>query len=80
VAAPILKRFFEIAERRESAERVAAATREAGGSVEVATTSWSATTAGDRRQLRGIPAVSRAVGGVSPGTDPVAELMRKQPR
>ena len=53
---------------------------EPGGSIEMAATSWSATTAGDRRQLRGIPAVSRNVGGVSPGTDPVAELMRKQPR
>jgi hypothetical protein len=35
--------------------------------------------AGDRRQLRGIPAVSRAVGVSRLELNPVAELMRKQP-
>lgn len=33
---------------------------------------------GDPRQLRGLPAIGRCVSGVSPGTDPVAELLRKE--
>lgn len=76
MSAPILRRFYALQERRESALRVAAATREAG----VREAPTSPTLAGDARRLRGIPAVSRSVGGVSPGSDPVAELMRKQPR
>ena len=37
-----------------------------------------ATLPGDRRRLRGIPVVG-AVGGTSPGTDPVAALLAKHP-
>ncbi len=33
--------------------------------------------AGDPRDLRGIPAISRGVGGVMPGTDPVREAIRR---
>ena len=36
-----------------------------------------ATLAGDRRRLRGVPCVARGVSGTAPGTDPVAELIRK---
>ena len=40
------------------------------------TTVVKATLAGDNRRLRGIPAIGYSVAGVSPGTDPVAELLR----
>ena len=36
-----------------------------------------ATLPGDTRRLRGIPSVARGVAGVSPGTDPYAETMRR---
>lgn len=35
---------------------------------------------GDPRSLRGLPAIARGVSGVSPGTDPWAELERKERR
>jgi hypothetical protein len=35
-----------------------------------------ATLAGDPRRLRGIPVCARGVGGVSPGTNPLAEVLR----
>lgn len=34
---------------------------------------------GDTRQLRGIPAIGRGVGGAIAGSDPLRKLMRKQP-
>lgn len=34
------------------------------------------TAAGDERRLRGIPCISRGVPGTSPGTNPLAELLR----
>lgn len=35
---------------------------------------------GDTAQMRGIPIYARGVGGVQRGSDPVAELLRRQPR
>jgi len=35
---------------------------------------------GDWRALRGIPCIARSVGGTSPGTNPLAALLAKQPR
>ncbi len=40
----------------------------------------SATLAGDKRRLRGVPVVGGGTGGAIAGTNPVAALMRKQPR
>ena len=37
-----------------------------------------ATAAGDRRLIRGIPAVSRGTSGAIVGTNPVAALLRKE--
>jgi hypothetical protein len=39
-----------------------------------------ATAPGDSRRLRGIPAVGRGVAGAIQGTNPVAELMRRESR
>jgi len=44
------------------------------------TTVTRATLAGDERRLRGIPCVARGVPGASPHTNPLAELLRNQPR
>jgi hypothetical protein len=35
---------------------------------------------GDRWRLRGIPVIGRGVGGTSPQTDPLAEVLRKERR
>ena len=37
-------------------------------------------TIGNRDLLRGLPAVGRGVGGAIPGTDPEAELLRREAR
>jgi hypothetical protein len=39
-----------------------------------------ATAAGDRRKLRGLPAVARGVSGHVPGTDPLEALLAKEDR
>jgi hypothetical protein len=42
---------------------------------------WTGATApGDRRRLRGIPAVSRGTSGAIAGTDPVRALLAKERR
>ena len=35
---------------------------------------------GDSEQLRGLPAIAKGVSGVSPGTDPMRALLRKESR
>jgi hypothetical protein len=77
----ILPRFTRYQQQREDEQKVARVILESGNTVDSTTTMAArATAAGDSRRLRGIPCVARSVGGVSPGSDPVAALLRKQPR
>jgi hypothetical protein len=71
----ILPRFYREQQAAEDAARLAQVLLETGEPVPPKTTS-SVTLAGDTRRLRGLPAVARGVAGVSPGTDPVAEVLR----
>jgi hypothetical protein len=81
VRSQLLPRFSAVTERAERARKIAAIVRETECSAESATkTVAQATLAGDERRLRGVPCIARGVGGASPGTNPVAELLRKQPR
>lgn len=73
----ILPRFNAAMNAIEDERKVARAVLE---SVDTSSTSISKATApGDNRRLRGIPCVSRGVAGVSPGTDPLAAVIRRYP-
>ncbi len=52
---------------------------ETGGDAPPATAAH-VTLAGDRLRLRGLPAVAPGVGGVMPGTNPLAALLAKESR
>lgn len=72
-----LPRFYAHTTMHQDAQRITRIVNE-GGMVDTppATTS-TATLAGDRRRLRGIPVVG-GVGGTSPGTDPLGALLHKE--
>jgi hypothetical protein len=70
----ILPRFYRRQLEASDREAIAFAVNEASdGSEESAAGS---TKPGDPRKLRGIPVCAMGVRGTSPGTDPVAELLR----
>lgn len=75
--ARLLPRFFarqeEVARLREISQIVA----ESEVLDEQVATAPGVTLAGDRRRLRGVPVVG-GVSGTSPGSDPVAEVLRRE--
>ncbi len=71
----ILPRFYKALEAIEDERLVARIVLEAGPSEQPQTIA-KATLPGDTRRLRGIPCVARGVSGVSPGTDPLAHVLR----
>ena len=72
----ILPRFYRHQLASQDADNITRILNEAGANTTEPTVT-RATLPGDRRRLRGIPVVG-GVGGTSPGTDPLAELMRKE--
>jgi hypothetical protein len=70
----ILPRHRRHAEKAHDLQRIAAILAETDPNP--TSTVVKVTLAGDSRRLRGFPIVARGVAGVSPGSDPVAELLR----
>lgn len=75
----LLPRFFARAEEAERLRRIAEITAEAEANApdEAPSTVARATLPGDSRRLRGIPVIGR-VSGTSPGSDPLAEVLRNE--
>jgi hypothetical protein len=73
---PLLPRHRKVQEAAEDARKL---NRLLDETSEV-TPAARATAGGDRRRLRGIPAVGRGTGGAIAGTSPESALLRKQPR
>jgi hypothetical protein len=73
---PLLPRFNRFSEKLEDERKIAKVLMESDG-VEIPKTVARATLPGDNRRLRGIPCVARGVAGVSPGTDPLAYVVRQ---
>jgi hypothetical protein len=71
----VLPRFRSEADEETRQKRIAAIVLESGEPAPIRRPT-DATTPGDQRQLRGIPVVGRGVGGTSPGSDPLAEILR----
>jgi len=71
---PLLPRFHR---RQLEVEDRAAVERIVRDTVPETSTVARATLAGDTRRLRGIPVCAFGVAGVSPGTDPQAETIRR---
>jgi hypothetical protein len=71
----LLPRFHRRSLARLDALAVDKAVREAVDATPA--TVARATLPGDNRRLRGIPICAMGVSGVSPGTDPLAELLRR---
>lgn len=69
----ILPRFTAAMTAIEDARRLGRILEETGSTTPIAT---KATAGGDDRRLRGIPCVARGVAGVSPGTNPLAHVLR----
>jgi hypothetical protein len=70
---PLLPRFHR---RQLDAQDRAAVDRAVQDSIPETSTVARATLPGDTRRLRGIPICAMGVQGTSPGTDPVAEVLR----
>ena len=78
--ARLLPRFrarSPLLERARMVEEQAAVLREAVAESSEALHLAPGRAGGDPRTLRGIPVIARAVGGVSPGTQPEAETIRR---
>jgi len=71
----LLPRFTAVMQKIADAEKIGRILRETGDPGPTATVA-RATLPGDTRRLRGIPVVGFSVSGTSPGTDPLAELLR----
>jgi hypothetical protein len=74
---PLLPRFHR---RQLEVEDRAAVERIVREAVPETSTVARATLPGDTRRMRGIPICAMGVAGVSPGTDPMAALLRTIPR
>lgn len=74
----ILPRFYRHQEAARDQQKIARNLLESGDMADIDTRVLSLI--GDERQLRGIPALARGVGGTIHGTNPLAVLMAKQPR
>jgi hypothetical protein len=73
----LLPRYYRYQQIQEAQQQVDRAIQESGGAPEhTPPTTQRATLPGDRRRLRGIPVAGGAC-GTSPGTDPLAETLRK---
>lgn len=72
-----LPRFYAHTTRHQDEMRITRIVNEGGLAEAPPTTTSTATLAGDRRRLRGIPVVG-GVGGTSPGTDPLGALLHKE--
>lgn len=72
----LLRRFNAISERIEDERKLARILLETAPN-ETPKTWTRATLPGDMRRLRGIPITARGVGGTSPGTDPLAAVLRR---
>ena len=73
----LLPRFHATTERMEDERKIGRVVLDSQDA-EVPKSVVRATLPGDTRRLRGIPVVVRGVGGVSPGTDPLAALLRTE--
>ena len=71
----LLPRFHATTERMEDQRKLGRVLLEVGER-EVTATVARATLPGDTRRLRGIPVCARGVAGVSPGTNPLAQVLR----
>ena len=79
----LLPRFHRFREKAEAEKRVAKAILEAGEGVypDANGRVYRSSADGHRRdRRRGLPVISKGVSGTAPGTDPVAELLRKEAR
>lgn len=72
---PLLPRFYAATQRIDDEKKLARILLESDAA-ETPKTVTRATLPGDNRRLRGIPCVARGVSGVSPGTDPLAQVTR----
>ena len=72
----ILPRFYRQQLASQDAANITRILNEAGANTNPEPTVTRATLPGDKRRLRGIPVAG--VCGTSPGTDPLAELLRKE--
>lgn len=74
----LLPRFHARAEEAERLCRIAEITSQAEENApDQPATVARATLAGDSRRLRGVPVIG-GVSGTSPGSDPVAEVLRRE--
>lgn len=71
----LLRRFNAVSERIEDQRNLGRILMESQVAEQPGTVA-RATLPGDPFRLRGIPICARGVGGVSPGTNPVAALLR----
>lgn len=72
----LLRRYHAASERIADEQKLGRILLESQ-SVEAPKTVSRATLPGDMRRLRGIPITARGVGGTSPGTDPLAAVLRR---
>jgi hypothetical protein len=73
----LLPRFTAASQRIEDERKIGRIVLESRDAEQPRTVT-RATLPGDMRRLRGIPIACRGVGGVSPGTDPLAALLRSR--
>ena len=77
----ILPRFYRLREQREAEKRIAKAILESGEYPDANGRVYLRSADGHNRdRRRGLPVISRGVSGTAPGTDPVAQLLRKEAR
>ena len=79
----LLPRFRRFQEQREADKQVAKAILESGECEHPDSNGRVYRRSADghnRERRRGLPVISRGVSGTAPGTDPVAELLRKEAR
>jgi hypothetical protein len=78
VSARLLPRFYARAQEAERQRRIAEITAKAEANApDQPETVVRATLPGDSRRLRGIPVIG-GVSGTSPGSDPLAEALRRE--
>lgn len=77
----LLPRFYRFQEKAEAEKRVAKAILEADEYPDANGRVYRSSADGHRRdRRRGLPIISKGVGGTAPGTDPLGELLRKEAR
>ena len=77
----ILPRFFRLKEQAQAERKIAKAILESGDYPDANGRVYRSSADGHNRdRRRGLPVISKGVSGTAPGTDPVAELLRKESR